>query len=299
MVKFLLTNRFPLLLWWGPQFCQLYNDPYRPVLGDKHPQSIGLPARECWKEIWGVIGPLIQTPFEGGPATWMEDIPLELNRYGFVEETHFTIAYSPVPDDEAPRGIGGVLATVHKISEKVVGERRTMLLRDIGSYASETRVAEEACARAANIMGGYPKDVPFALIYLLDPKSEVVRLAGTAGIEPGMRLSPYEIQIGARARTPWPLARVLSTEQLETVEDLGKWKGILKGPWTDAPHSAAVLPIRSNTAHKLAGFMVAGISLRLRFDDSYRGFLELASAQIATTVATRMRTKRSANGQRP
>jgi len=26
--------------------------------------------------------------------TWMEDIFLEVNRYGFMEETHFTIAYT-------------------------------------------------------------------------------------------------------------------------------------------------------------------------------------------------------------
>ncbi|MGQ0569408.1 MAG: hypothetical protein ACT4P5_07745 [Armatimonadota bacterium] len=38
---------------------------------------------------------------------------MEINRHGFVEETHFTIAYSPVPDERAPGGIGGVLATVH------------------------------------------------------------------------------------------------------------------------------------------------------------------------------------------
>jgi hypothetical protein len=28
-VGLLLRNRFPLLLWWGPQFVQLYNDAYR------------------------------------------------------------------------------------------------------------------------------------------------------------------------------------------------------------------------------------------------------------------------------
>src|SRR5579864_4531602 len=37
MVRFLLANRFPLLLWWGPEFVQIYNDPYRPILGAKHP----------------------------------------------------------------------------------------------------------------------------------------------------------------------------------------------------------------------------------------------------------------------
>src|SRR5574339_1301215 len=62
MVRFLLANRFPLLLWWGPEFIQIYNDPSRPVLGTKHPHSMGQPASECWSEIWHIIGPLVETP---------------------------------------------------------------------------------------------------------------------------------------------------------------------------------------------------------------------------------------------
>lgn len=133
MVRFLLVNRFPLILWWGPHYIQCYNDSYCPIPGTKHPKSMGQPASECWPEIWHIIGPLIDTPFQGGPATWMEDILLEVNRHGFVEETHFTIAYSPVPDETAPRGIGGVLGTVHEITEKVIGERRVTILRDLGA----------------------------------------------------------------------------------------------------------------------------------------------------------------------
>src|SRR5919106_1309496 len=54
-VSLLLANRFPLLLWWGPQYIQLYNYPYRPVPGAKHPdQALGRPAGECWAEIWHV-----------------------------------------------------------------------------------------------------------------------------------------------------------------------------------------------------------------------------------------------------
>src|SRR6266508_3874440 len=52
MVGLLLRNRFPLLLWWGPEFVQLYNDAYRPVPGAKHPRAMGQPAAECWTEIW-------------------------------------------------------------------------------------------------------------------------------------------------------------------------------------------------------------------------------------------------------
>ena len=112
MVGLLLANRFPLLLWWGPDYVQIYNDAYRPIPGAKHPRSMGQPARECWAEIWHILQPLIDTPYRGGPATWNDDILLEVNRHGFLEETHFTIAYSPVPDATAPGGIGGVLATV-------------------------------------------------------------------------------------------------------------------------------------------------------------------------------------------
>src|SRR5579862_2348429 len=90
MVRIVLANRFPMLLWWGPQYIQVYNDAYRPILGSKHPQFLGRPVSECWTEIWDILKPLIDTPFLGGPATWMEDLEVELLRHGFTEEAHFT-----------------------------------------------------------------------------------------------------------------------------------------------------------------------------------------------------------------
>src|SRR4029078_1670068 len=112
MVGLLLRNRFPMLVWWGPQFVQLYNDAYRPIPGTKHPKAMGQPAVECWTEIWHVIAPMIEAPFRGEPATHSDDLDLLIDRAGFLEETHFKVAYSPVPDETAPGGIGGVLATV-------------------------------------------------------------------------------------------------------------------------------------------------------------------------------------------
>ena len=99
LVRILLANRFPMMLWWGPDYVSIYNDAYAPILGQKHPWGLGIPVRDCWSEIWDVLRPLIDTPFHGGPATWSEDIELHLNRAGFLEETHFTVAYSPVPDE--------------------------------------------------------------------------------------------------------------------------------------------------------------------------------------------------------
>ncbi|MFY9841100.1 MAG: hypothetical protein WAK55_32440 [Xanthobacteraceae bacterium] len=170
MVRFLLANRFPLLLWWGPDYVSIYNDAYRPILGTKHPWSLGQPLSECWKEIWHILRPLVDTPFHGGASTWNDDLLLEINRHGFVEETHFTIAYSPVPDESTPTGIGGVLATVHEITDKVVSERRVGALRDLGAATIETKAtAEEACRFAASTLARHEREVPFALLYLNTP----------------------------------------------------------------------------------------------------------------------------------
>ncbi len=291
MVRFLLANRFPQLLWWGPQFCSLYNDAYVPILGAKHPWAIGQPVSEVWLEIWHILKPLIETPFHGGPATWMEDIPLEINRRGFVEETHFTIAYSPVPDETVSSGIGGVLATVHEITEKVIGERRLVALRDLGARSVEPKTGEEACAIAAEALARHPKDVPFVLLYLLDPKREVARLAGRAGIDLGTDLNDRGclkvIELASPAASDlWPISKALETEEIQAVRDLkGKFEHPPQGPWADPPSTAAIVPIRSNIPHQFAGFMIVGISSRLQFDDGYRNFLELMSTQIATTIA--------------
>jgi len=287
MVRFLLANRFPLLLWWGPEFIQIYNDPYRPILGTKHPKSMGQPTSECWAEIWHIIGPLIETPYNGGTATWMDDIFLEINRYGFVEETHFTIAYSPVPDDTVPNGIGGVLATVHEISEKVVGERRVIVLRDLGLRA-EAKTEQEACILAADTLAKHPKDIPFALIYLLDADGKNAQLAGTAGIAHETIGSPSIIEVGTSAdQQLWNLEEVLRTKKSLTITNLDNKLGdaVPPGPWSDPPQKAVVAPIPTSVIQNPAGFLIVGVSPRLRLDDSYNTFIELVAGQIASGIA--------------
>ncbi len=288
MVRFLLANRFPLLLWWGPHLCQIYNDAYRPVLGAKHPRSIGQPARECWPEIWPIIEPLILTPYRGGPATWDDDLFVEINRRGFAEETHFTIAYSPVPDELAPGGIGGVLATVHEITQNVLQERRLAVLRDLGARSSEAKTAEEACVAAAEAFARHSKDVPFALIYLADDDQTFARLAGWSGVTRDSAISPSIVNLTADdSGSSWPLATVMRTEAPRVVELSSKGLATLRiGPWSDPPNQALVLPVQSPSRHRLAGFLVLGISARLELDDLYRGFAELATAQVASAIAS-------------
>jgi signal transduction histidine kinase len=288
-VGLLLANRFPMLLWWGPDYVQIYNDAYRPIPGAKHPRSMGQPARECWTEIWHIIGPLIDTPYHGGPATWDDDILLVIDRHGFMEETHFTIAYSPVPDEAAPGGIGGVLATVTEITTQVIQARRVAALRDLGAHSVGAKSAEDACAIAAEAFGRHPHDVPFALIYLVDGEARTARLAGVcpAGGEVRAAFAPSVVSLDAGDPAGWPFAEVLATGRAQVVADLGRhFSSVPRGPWPDPPRQALVLPVPSSIPGRVAALLVVGVSARSQLDDGYCGFFELATAQVATAIAS-------------
>ncbi|HEV7323325.1 MAG TPA: response regulator [Ensifer sp.] len=284
MVPFLLVNRFPLLLWWGPDYVSIYNDAYSPVLGAKHPWALGKPVSECWSEIWHVLRPLIDEPFHGGPATWNDDIELEINRNGFLEETHFTIAYSPVPDEAAENGIGGVLATVTEITEKVIGERRILALRDLASRSGEAHSAAEACAIATDTLGKHERDIPFALLYLLDSDRKYARLAGATGLEAGHPFGVDKVALTSRDNgKAWPFQMATSTT---IVENLGvRFACDDDGKLLEFSDKAAVLPLSASSARDPTGFLVAGINSRLKLDEHYHDFLELMKAQVVSAIA--------------
>jgi PAS domain S-box-containing protein len=287
MAGFLLANPFPMLLWWGAGFCQLYNDAGRPLPETKHPNSMGWPASECWAELWPIIGPLIESTFHGGAAR-MEDLFLEIQRDSVTEETHWSIVFSPVADETAPNGIGGVAAMVHEITEEVIGERRILLLRELGARPAEARTTDESCAMAARTFSRNSKDVPFALLYLISNDRKSARLRGAAGVEPGELGSPTEVELNGTGRNArvWPFLEVLASETMQRVEDLGNsCVKVPPGPWSDPPRAALVFPLFSSEAHRLAGFLVLGISSRLRFDNTYRAFSELVASQVSTVVA--------------
>jgi PAS domain S-box-containing protein len=123
-VGLVLASGFPKAVRWGPELVLIYNDAYRPILADKHPGVLGKPLREAWSEIYGELGPLNEDILAGRrPAFFAEDLPWRVQRRGSEwEDARFTISYSPVPDETAPGGTGGVLTTVVETTERVRAE---------------------------------------------------------------------------------------------------------------------------------------------------------------------------------
>jgi PAS domain S-box-containing protein len=278
-----LESAFPMNIWWGPELVQIYNDGYRAILGAKHPRSLGQNGSECWADIWPVVGPLYHEVVKTGTATWADNLLLEMDRFGYLEETYFTFSYSPIRDESGQ--VGGVLITCTETTEGVIGERRLRVLRDLGAGSGQARSGSEACRLAAATIAAHAIDIPFAAIYLLEDDGELV-LHGTAGIAADSPATPQRIDLTEPQL--WPLIQAKATGRPARVTDLRrKHPGLPGGPWRLSPDEALVLPLPGPAAEAApTGFLIAGASPRRALDQGYQDFLGLVAGHIAGNVAS-------------
>jgi len=296
-VTLILESRYPMMVAWGQDLIQFYNDALRPILGaSKHPSALGAPAAETWPEAYGLIGPLMHGVMDSGVAVSNGNLLVPLDRFGFLEETHFDHSYSPIRDETG--SVAGVLVTCQEMTTQVLGERRLGILRDLAAGTAEARTAEEACRIAAATLATAQADLPFALLYLLDAEGRNARLAGVSGLPAGLPASPETASLAATVDQAsngcWPLGSVVESGQTITLLDLARRFGVLPvaaappwdaPPWTAAPQSAVLLPLARPGQGRAVGVVVAGVSPRLALDQPYRDFMDLLAGQITSAIA--------------
>jgi len=283
-IRIMLTSRQPIWIGWGEELLFFYNDPYKSIIGGKHPWALGRPTREVWREIWPEIGPMLDTALGGDQGTYVESQLLIMERNGYPEETYYTFSYSPIPNDDG--AVGGIFCANSDDTRRVLGERQLGLLRDLATEASHARNWREACRQSAAALEKNPCDLPFAMIYVADRDACSAELAGASGIDPGHRLAPATIEF--ERVSPWPLKDVLRSQTIQVVADL---KALLSdtaipaGPWPTPPTQAALIPILPTGETGRAGVLVVGLNPFRLLDENYRGFLSLAAGQIAAAIA--------------
>jgi PAS domain S-box-containing protein len=122
IVNVMLASGFPMCVRWGSELAMIYNDGYRSILGAKHPLAFGLPFHEVWPEVQEQLIPIHQPILNGTSGSYFaEDLLIKVQRRGNLEweDARFTVSYSPVPDDTAANGIGGVLVTAVETTNRV------------------------------------------------------------------------------------------------------------------------------------------------------------------------------------
>ncbi|HVN19515.1 MAG TPA: PAS domain S-box protein [Dongiaceae bacterium] len=280
-LSILLTQKTPVFIFWGPEHVQFYNDAYRPILGtSKHPSAMGQCGRDCWKEIWEIIEPMLDAVHRG-ESTSVTDGLLVIDRNGYLEEFYFNYAYNPIRDESG--SVGGVFCVVYDTTQRVIGERRLKTLRDLATHGNQDRTVEEACKLAAATLDSNRYDVPFASLYLYDEQRTKASLVACSGIS---RASPARPEVVALSDNDSALARAAVSNQLQTIElkEVG-FAHLPDCPWPDPPNSAVVLPIASPDKSAPDGFAFVGINPRKRLDADYETFLKLAFGHIGNAIA--------------
>jgi PAS domain S-box-containing protein len=110
MVGTVLRLPTPALLLWGEDLTQIYNDGYYKLMDHQRQDCLGRPTRECEPNMWGFDTAIHESVMQRGESFTLENQRLVLNGPDVPEGALFTLACSPVPDDDGR--INGVLMTV-------------------------------------------------------------------------------------------------------------------------------------------------------------------------------------------
>ena len=268
-----LSSRFPILLWWGPELVMIYNDAYRPILGQsKHPRALGAPGREVWGEIWDVIGPMLEQVMAGGGATWSVDQRLVLDRNDYPEECYFTFSYSPITDESG--GVGGVFCAVTETTERVLGERRLAALAEMVALVG-ARDRADVVVTAASILRDNAADHP--VVAVLDAPPEGDRLALSELVEKQLP----DVGAATRARLSDLVRQVSGTGRRTSVaaDDEASAAGILA--WHAYPVAVSAGPARGRGA----AVIVLGESVHRRWDPSMEAYATLCATHVGAVLA--------------
>ena len=281
-VRIILTSRQPMFIWWGDNLINLYNDAYKAIVGGKHPQALGEPASVVWHEIWDQVGPRAETAIRSDEGTYDESLQLIMERYGYPEETYYTFSYSPVPNDRG--GTGGILCANTDDTQRIIGERRVALLRELASRTSDARTWQEACRRSTAGLGSNSHDICFALLYVLNESRTALELASSLRLDKGHPAAPEILPLDSSA--VWPAERAIQSHEIQVVKRLDRFfEDLPGGAWPVSPRTAAVVPLSPSGTTGRAGLLVIGLNPYRLVNDDYLGFLKLIAGQISASIA--------------
>ncbi|KAF1931150.1 putative histidine kinase HHK11p [Didymella exigua CBS 183.55] len=310
VVNMVLNDTYPAVLYWGDQAIMVYNEAYIQLLGVLHP-CMGKSARICAGNYWPTFTPLIEHINATGASFREHDVPLFIDRHGFLEETYWSFQFVPVLNKD-----GHVASYYHHLFETTkhhLLERRVGSLVELGSQTANARSFQSFWDIAKQTLSLNPKDVPFALLYSAEQRYESdlsaissqststskvlgsCELKGSIGVESGHTLAPPTIDIHENRYVFQSYLLEAASHEKATIVHLADlnlpeyvladvdWKG-----YGDPCRVVVICPIMPTTGDnaQIEGFVILGINPRRPFDDNYQKFVHLMMRLMATSLAS-------------
>lgn len=281
-VRIMLTSLQPIWIGWGKDLIKLYNDPYKAIVGGKHPWALGQPASVVWRDIWEDIEPLLKTVMEKDEGTYVESQLLIMDRNGYLEETYYTFSYTPIPGDKG--GTAGMICANTDDTIRIIGERQLRTLKDLGKSLVKMQTVTEIYQNALKVLEDNQKDFPFAVLYKTDNEGRTAEAIAYAGIDEGQAVLPSHIDLLNPVDGTFNLCSAFNKKEIVVSENKGRRKNLPKGAWEiEASHFVHIPIITSGSTYPNA-ILTAALNPYRIYDETYRQFTTLIADQIALEV---------------
>ena len=273
VVDLILVSSFPSALGLGPELIYVYNDPFIALGGPaRHPTALGRPVREVWREIWEpVLARRFSETLSTGQPTGEADLLMPLVRSGYLEETYLTFSFAALADDLG--NPSGIFCTATENTGLVIAGRQLDCLQRLASHCACAESPGDACRLAAQALEGQQRDIPFAILYLLDGTGTRIESVATTGLT------------GLPAGLPGP-GNLDAAVLIDHVSDIvGR---VLAKPEV-VPQQALAIPLADGGADSPKCVLVAGLNPMRPVEESRR-FFGLVARQVETAISSaRMR----------
>lgn len=279
-VRIMLTSPQPMFVWWGKELINIYNDAYRFVMGEKHPDGLGKSGDVVWKEIWPEVSKRAEIVFSKNEGTFDDGLLLLMNRYGYVEETYFKFSYNPIPGDNG--GTKGLFCACSEETERVINDRSLETLARLSAYAIGCQHENEVFEKAALTLSENPHDFPFALFYKISDDGLSASLTGSSGIKNTTDAAPQRIDLGLPHTTTWPIRESIDKKESILIENINElFPDLPTGYWDIAPGNGIVIPVNFNGTNIPNAVFIAGLNPYRKPDEKYLSFLKLVVEKLA------------------
>ncbi|WP_052273511.1 ATP-binding protein [Flavihumibacter solisilvae] len=281
-IRIMLTSRQPIWIGWGKELIKFYNDPYRAIVGGKHPWALGAPASVVWKDIWKDIEPMLRQVMEEDEGTYVESQLLIMERNGYPEETYYTFSYTPIPGDDGKTE--GMFCANTDDTEKIINERQLRTLTQLGKSLTDCKSNSEVIEKTIATLQENIHDFPFALFHTVD--------GDQATLQSSTPLTESQSVFLSNVRLPGdhPVAQVMN-QGLESgklhvfeLQDI-RLQNLPHGTWQVPPKFGIIIPITQAGMNQPYGILTVGANPYRLLDEKYISLFSLIKDQVATAFA--------------
>lgn len=316
IVNQILADSRAIAIYWGEQYCTIYNEAFSKLCGSKHPYVLGRPVEETWPEGASTLKEAMRVSAEKQRAStedeWRHFVEIGLDdgseESRWLEEVYLKWSVVPLYDDDKCLGF---MHPVVETTSMRLWERRMKMLIELGDVLVTPRDVKSYWATILDRLEAVePRyDIPLAILYSIDDdpdaatdhaarkydSTKVCRLEGSLGVPEGHPITPHTLKLCSSddglahkfreaLGAPAPHALLLQTEDgslPKSLIDGLQWRG-----FGDPCRAAVVLPIRPTREENVMGLLVLGINPRRPYDNDYRQYISLLSQKITTSLAS-------------